>query len=75
VLLDSGEAFVGDLAMNMIPLRLTPGLPIFAEQPALLQGSIERLLALGARTIYPAHGPAFPASVLERAAGAGIIDG
>jgi glyoxylase-like metal-dependent hydrolase (beta-lactamase superfamily II) len=31
VLLDSGEAFVGDLAMNTIPLRLSPGLPVLAE--------------------------------------------
>ena len=31
VLLDNGEAFVGDLAMNEFPLRLSPGLPIFAE--------------------------------------------
>ena len=30
VLLESGEAFVGDLAMNKLPLRATPGLPIFA---------------------------------------------
>ena len=31
ILLDSGEVFVGDLAMSWLPLRLTPGLPIFAE--------------------------------------------
>jgi glyoxylase-like metal-dependent hydrolase (beta-lactamase superfamily II) len=34
VLLDTGEAFVGDLAMNRFPLRLSPGLPIFAEDQA-----------------------------------------
>lgn len=67
VLLASGDALVGDLAMNMFPLRLGPGLPIFAEDPALLRGSIEKLLSLGAKTIHPAHGGAFPASVLERA--------
>jgi glyoxylase-like metal-dependent hydrolase (beta-lactamase superfamily II) len=31
VVLDSGEAFVGDLAMNKIPLRLNAGLPTLAE--------------------------------------------
>lgn len=67
VLLSSGDALVGDLAMNMFPLRLGPGLPIFAEDPSRLRGSIEKLLSLGAKTIHPAHGPAFPASVLEKA--------
>ena len=67
VLLASGDAMVGDLAMNMFPLRLGPGLPIFAEDPSLLRGSIERLLSLGAKTIHPAHGGAFPATVLEKA--------
>jgi hydroxyacylglutathione hydrolase len=31
VLLESGEAFVGEMAMNRFPLRLKPGLSIFAE--------------------------------------------
>jgi glyoxylase-like metal-dependent hydrolase (beta-lactamase superfamily II) len=31
VLLETGDVFVGDLAMNGLPLRLGPGLPIFAE--------------------------------------------
>lgn len=28
ILLETGEAFVGDMAMNKFPLRLSPGLPI-----------------------------------------------
>ena len=67
VLLSGGDALVGDLAMNMFPLRLRPGLPIFAEDPTLLRASIGRLLSLGAKTIHPAHGGSFPATVLERA--------
>jgi glyoxylase-like metal-dependent hydrolase (beta-lactamase superfamily II) len=67
VVLEGGDALVGDLAMNWFPLRVRPGLPIFAEQPERLKASVERLLAAGATTIHPAHGPAFPASVLERA--------
>jgi glyoxylase-like metal-dependent hydrolase (beta-lactamase superfamily II) len=67
ILLESGDALVGDLAMNQFPLRIGPGLPIFAEELPRLKASIERLLALGATTIHPAHGRAFPAAVLRQA--------
>ncbi len=67
VLLDSGDAFVGDLAMNGLPMRIGPGLPALAEdQPAVIE-SWRRLLAAGARTIYPAHGKPFPADVMRAA--------
>lgn len=67
VLLDTGEAFVGDLAMNRFPLRLSPGLPIFAEDPGAVETSWKLLLANGARIVYPAHGRPFPAEVIQRA--------
>ena len=67
VLLESGEAFVGDLAMNGFPLRRTPGLPIFADDAAEVIHSWHRLLEAGARIIYPAHGKPFLADVLRRA--------
>lgn len=67
VVLASGDALVGDLAMNRFPVRFGPGLPIFAEDPSRLKSSIEKLLAAGAKTIHPAHGGPFPARVLERA--------
>ncbi len=70
VLLDSGEAFVGDLAMNGFPLRRGPGLPILAEDPAAVIDSWHRLLDAGARTIYPGHGTPFPAEVIRSAIGA-----
>jgi len=67
VLLDAGEAFVGDLAMNKFPLRLSPGLPIFADNlPAVIE-SWKLLLKAGATTLYPAHGSRFPAEVLRQA--------
>ena len=66
VLLDSGEAFVGDLAMNRLPLRLTPGLPIFAQSEETVLKSWRRLVDEGARTIYPAHGRPFSADVMRR---------
>ena len=67
VLLDSGDAFVGDLAMNKLPLRVTPGLPIFAEDNAAVIESWRLLLEEGARVVYPAHGKPFPAEVMRRA--------
>ncbi|NIA28866.1 MAG: MBL fold metallo-hydrolase [Actinobacteria bacterium] len=67
VLLESGEAFVGDLAMNGVPLRLRPGLPILAENMVQVRKSWELLLAKGVRTIYPAHGKPFSADVIRRA--------
>jgi glyoxylase-like metal-dependent hydrolase (beta-lactamase superfamily II) len=67
VLLESGEAFVGDLAMNRLPLRLSPGLPIFADDPSAVIRSWEILLERGAVMIYPAHGKPFSASIIKKA--------
>ena len=67
VLLDTGEAFVGDLAMNKFPLRFSPGLPIFAEDQAAVVESWRSLLDQGATTVYPAHGKPFPAEVIRKA--------
>lgn len=66
VLLDSGEAFVGDLAMSAKIMRWTPGLPIFAEDEYLVKTSLQTLLGLGAQTIYPAHGKPFSAEVFRQ---------
>jgi hydroxyacylglutathione hydrolase len=66
VLLASGEAFVGDLAMSARFMRATPGLPIFAEDLDLVLQSWQGLLDLGAKTIYPAHGKPFPADVFRK---------
>jgi hydroxyacylglutathione hydrolase len=66
VLLESREAFVGDLAMNRFPLTLSPGLPIFADDLQQVRTSWQNLLELGADTIYPAHGAPFSADVIRR---------
>ena len=66
VLLETGEAFVGDLLMNRIPLRMTPGLPIFAEDLSELKQSLELLLEKGVRKIYPAHGKLFNADIIHK---------
>ena len=69
ILRESGEAFVGDLAMNKFPLRLNPGLSIFAEDLSGLKESWKRLLDQGAKTgaDNPAHGEPFSAEVIRKA--------
>lgn len=67
VLLDTGEAFVGDLAMNTFPMRIGPGMPIFGDDRNTIKASWKLLLDNGARWIYPAHGNPFSADVLKKA--------
>jgi glyoxylase-like metal-dependent hydrolase (beta-lactamase superfamily II) len=67
VLLETGEVFVGDMAMNKFPLRLSPGLPIFAEDWEQLMESWKQLLDQGVKTIYPSHGELFPAEIIREA--------
>ncbi len=67
VLLETGEAFVGDLAMSGPPLRLSPGLPIFADDMKQVRESWKLLIDAGAKTIYPAHGKSFSVDVIKRA--------
>lgn len=66
VLLETGDAFVGDLAMNEFPLRLSPGLPIFAESMEKVKESWRLLLNEGAKTVYPAHGKPFSIDVIRK---------
>ena len=65
LLLETGDVFVGDLAMNMLPFRLSPGLPIFAEDLQQAKESWKLLLDKGAKTVYPAHGKPFAAEVIR----------
>jgi len=66
IVLDSGDAFAGDLAMNRLPLTRGPDLPIFAEDNGMVKESWRKLLKIGVTTIFPAHGMPFPVSVMER---------
>jgi hydroxyacylglutathione hydrolase len=67
VLLETGDAFVGDLAMSGFPLRLSPGLPIFADDMQELRKSWKSLLDKGAKTVYPAHGKPFSVDIIRKA--------
>jgi glyoxylase-like metal-dependent hydrolase (beta-lactamase superfamily II) len=67
LVLDSGQAMVGDLVFNAYPFGLSPILPPFAHDlPGLLR-SWRRLLDSGVSLIYPGHGRALTAEILERA--------
>lgn len=67
ILLETGDAFVGDLAMNAFPLRLNPGMPIFAEDMEGVKTSWKKLLNLSVKTVYPAHGEPFSADIMRKA--------
>jgi len=66
LLLETGEAFVGDLCMNGLPMRIGPGMPTFAEDVGAVKESWRILLREGAKWIYPAHGKSFKAEVIEK---------
>lgn len=70
VVLDNGEAIVGDMAMNGFPsLPGRPGLPIIAQDMGQLRASWHKLLQQGVDTIYPSHGKPFPAAVMASLVG------
>ncbi len=66
ILLETGDAFVGDLTMNGLPFGLRPGLPIFAEDITRVKASIRLLLEKGANIFYPGHGDYFPANTIRK---------
>jgi glyoxylase-like metal-dependent hydrolase (beta-lactamase superfamily II) len=66
VLLDTGDAFVGDLAMNGFPARPGPGMPTLGDDANEVKMSWRLLLDSGAKKIFPAHGKPFDADVLRR---------
>ena len=66
VLLENGDAIVGDLAGSARYMQLKPGMPIFAEDESLIKPSWQQLLDSGAKKIYPAHGKPFPADALRK---------
>jgi hydroxyacylglutathione hydrolase len=65
VLLADGQAFVGDLTANYVPLGLSSVFPPFAEDGDELLESWMKLLEAGAKTIAPGHGRPFSAEVLR----------
>jgi glyoxylase-like metal-dependent hydrolase (beta-lactamase superfamily II) len=66
ILLDSGDAIVGDMAMNDWYLRLTPGLPILADDINMVVESWRKILPMGVKQVHPAHGRDFPVDVMHK---------
>jgi glyoxylase-like metal-dependent hydrolase (beta-lactamase superfamily II) len=65
LLLGTGEAFVGDLAMNGLPMRIGAGVPIFADDVGVVRESWRMLIDRGAKVFYPAHGKPFAVDRLK----------
>jgi hydroxyacylglutathione hydrolase len=74
VLTSAGDIIVGDLLMGgywggfLMPRR--PGLHYYAEDIAVVRASVRKVLALGPRCIYPAHGGPLAPAAVERWLGA-----
>jgi glyoxylase-like metal-dependent hydrolase (beta-lactamase superfamily II) len=66
IILDSGEAFVGDMAMNDWYLRLSPGLPVLADDIRMVVESWKKILPMGIKRVYPAHGMDFPVEIMQK---------
>lgn len=66
LVLESGEAFVGDLAMSGFPRLSGPGPFVLGEDPEAMKRSWQLLLDEGARQIYPSHGKPFDAGVFQK---------
>jgi glyoxylase-like metal-dependent hydrolase (beta-lactamase superfamily II) len=67
MVLDSGEAVVGDLIMGGLLRQKRPAYPLFAHDLDQLRESIRKLMRLAPRRIWPSHGgPLEPEAVLRR---------
>ncbi|MDY6852953.1 MAG: MBL fold metallo-hydrolase [Thermodesulfobacteriota bacterium] len=66
LILDTGEAMIGDAAFNFLPLSLGSIRPPFAEDMSRVYDSWANLLEAGALCFYPGHGPPFPAERMQQ---------
>jgi glyoxylase-like metal-dependent hydrolase (beta-lactamase superfamily II) len=66
MVLESGEAFVGDLAMSGFPRISGPGPFVLGDDLETMKQSWQLLLDEGARLIYPSHGKPFDAAVFKK---------
>ncbi|MDZ4158980.1 MAG: MBL fold metallo-hydrolase [Anaerolineaceae bacterium] len=66
VLLDDGSAFVGDSAMNFLQMAGIHHRPIYIEDIDAVFESWQKLIAKGAKMIYPTHGSPYPVESLAQ---------
>ena len=67
LVLDSGEAFVGDLGAAVRGPRRKAGIPPAGNDRQQILESWKRLFQLGVTRIYPGHGPDFSAAEMREA--------
>jgi hydroxyacylglutathione hydrolase len=65
VVLDGGDAIVGDLLMGGLVFRRTPHLPMFVSDMVELKKSIARLAQLSPGIVFASHGGPFSRSDIE----------
>ncbi len=65
LLLNTGDAFVGDLAMSGLPRFRGCGMPVVGNDANTIKQSWRKILEAGAKWIHPGHGEAFRAEILE----------
>jgi glyoxylase-like metal-dependent hydrolase (beta-lactamase superfamily II) len=70
IVLDSGDAFVGDAAANFLRFAGTKHCVVFITDLGEYYASWRRLIDAGAKRIHPAHGESFPVEHLVRDLGA-----
>ncbi len=66
LLLDSGDAFVGDLALGGLPGWARLGSALIGEDPRAIEAGWRLLLDRGTKVVHPGHGSAFKSDVLKR---------
>ncbi|MBN2081566.1 MBL fold metallo-hydrolase [bacterium] len=67
VILDSGEAVIGDAVMVNFPFLSEPSYPIYADDLDQVRASVAKILAVKPRIIYTSHGgPVTPEAVRRR---------
>ncbi len=66
LVLNSGEAFVGDTAMSGFPRLTGPGPFVLGDDLKAMKRSWQLLLDHGARWIYPSHGKPFDAEFFRK---------
>jgi glyoxylase-like metal-dependent hydrolase (beta-lactamase superfamily II) len=71
VILQSGEAIVGDLIMGGFIHKTNPGLPLFADNLEEVRSSIRKVLSYSPSIIHAAHGGPFSPADVRRNIGIG----
>lgn len=66
LLLENGDTFVGDVAMNILKVFGQKCRPVEAENYNEVYKSWGKLIHSGAKKIYPSHGDSFPIRELEK---------